>query len=170
MAWDNLAMSIRTALVFLFGIAVGLAVRPIAAQDRRLPGMNGVNHLAFATPKYAEMMKFYTETLGFQEAFANRNADGQPTLTYIQASRNTFIELMPAGANRAAGFTHFGLYVDDVRTVAARLRERGLDVGEPRTIGSGSLTVAITDPDGNRIEVSELPPNAPARKAMEGWR
>src|SRR5262245_61204212 len=163
-------MTIRTTCVFLLGLGIGLAVRQTAAQDRRLPGMNGVNHLAFATPKYAEMMKFYTETLGFQEAFSNKNAEGQPTLTYIQASRNTFIELMPAGANRAAGFTHFGLHVDDVRAVAARLRERGLDVGEPRTIGSGSLTVAITDPDGNRIEVSELPSNAPARKAMEGWR
>jgi catechol 2,3-dioxygenase-like lactoylglutathione lyase family enzyme len=163
-------MTLRTTVVFCFGLAIGLAVRTGAAQDRRLPGMNGVNHLAFATPKYAEMLKFYTETLGFTEAFSNKNAEGQPTLTYIQASRNTFIELMPVGANRAAGFTHFGLHVDDVQAVAARLRERGLEVGAPRTIGSGSLTVGITDPDGNRLEVSELPPGAPARKAMESWR
>jgi hypothetical protein len=60
--------------------------------------------------------------------------------------------------------------VDDVRAVAARLRERGLQVGEPRVIGSGSLTVSVTDPDGNRLEVSELPPDAPARKAMEVWK
>jgi catechol 2,3-dioxygenase-like lactoylglutathione lyase family enzyme len=157
-------------LVFLLGLAVGVCVSASAAQDRRLPGMNGVNHLAFATPKYAEMMKFYTETLGFQEAFSNKNADGQPTLTYIQASRSTFIELMPAGATRAAGFTHFGVHVDDIQAVAARLRERGLEVGAPRIIGSGSLTVAITDPDGNRLELSELPPGSPARKAMEGWK
>jgi catechol 2,3-dioxygenase-like lactoylglutathione lyase family enzyme len=163
-------MIIRTPLVFLLGLGVGLALQTTAAQDRRLPGMNGINHLAFRTPKYAEMMTFYTETLGFQEAFSNRNAEGQPTLTYIQASRNTFIELMPAGATPAAGFTHFGLHVDDVQAVAERLRNRGLDVGTPRTIGSGSLTVAVTDPDGNRLEVSELPVNAPARKAMESWK
>jgi predicted enzyme related to lactoylglutathione lyase len=60
--------------------------------------------------------------------------------------------------------------VDDVRAVAARLRERGLTVGEPRIIGSGSLTFNITDPDGNRLEISELPPDAPARKAMDAWR
>ena len=163
-------MTLRTPAIFLFGLLIGLAVRAGDAQDRRLPGMNGVNHLAFATPKYDEMMKFYTETMGFSEAFSNRNAQGQPTLTYIQASRNTFIELMPAGANRPAGFTHFGLHVDDVRALAARLKERGLEVGEPRTIGSGSLTIMLTDPDGNRFEVSELPPGAPARKAMESWR
>ena len=160
----------KTAVVFLIGLVAGMAVQTGVAQDRRLPGVNGVNHLAFATPKYKEMMEFYTQTLGFLEAFSNKNAEGQPTLTYIQASRNTFIELMPAGANRAAGFTHFGIHVDDVRAVAARLRERGLTVGEPRIIGSGSLTVNITDPDGNRLEISELPPDAPARKAMDAWR
>ena len=163
-------MTLRTPVIFLLGLFLGLAVRTGIAQDRRLPGVNGINHLAFATPKYTEMMQFYTQTLGFPEAFSNKNADGQPTLTYLQASRNTFIELMPAGANRSAGFTHFGVHVDDVQAVAARLRERGLQVGAPRIIGSGSLTVAITDPDGNRLELSELPPGSPARQAMDGWR
>jgi catechol 2,3-dioxygenase-like lactoylglutathione lyase family enzyme len=116
------------------------------------------------------MKAFYTGTLGFPEAFTNRNAGGEPTLTYLQASRSTFVELMPANANRAQGFTHFGLHVDDVQAVVARLRDRGLTVGEPRTIGSGSLTVNVTDPDGNRIEISELPPGAPARLAMEAWK
>ena len=163
-------MNLRTPVIFFVGLALGMLVRSGAAQDQRLPGMNGVNHLAFATPKYDEMMTFYTQTLGFPEAFTNRNANGQPTLTYLQASRGTFVELMPAGANRPAGFTHFGLYVDDVKAVAARLRDRGVQVGEPRIIGSGSLTIGIADPDGNRLEISELPPGAPARKAMEAWK
>jgi catechol 2,3-dioxygenase-like lactoylglutathione lyase family enzyme len=98
-------MTLRLAVVFILGLVIGQAVHPLSAQDRRLPGVNGVNHLAFVTPKYDEMMKFYTETLGFPEAFSNKNAEGQPTLTYLQASRNTFIELMPAGARRAASFT-----------------------------------------------------------------
>ena len=163
-------MTLRTPIIFLVGLALGMLVRPGAAQDQRLPGMNGINHLAFATPKYDEMLTFYTQTLGFPEAFTNRNANGQPTLTYLQASRGTFVELMPAGANRPAGFTHFGLYVDDVKAVATRLRTRGVEVPEPRIIGSGSLTVGITDPDGNRLEISELPAGAPARKAMENWK
>ena len=160
----------RTPFVFLLGLLVGASINAGVAQDRRLPGGHGVNHLAFATSRYDEMMTFYTQTLGFPEAFSNRNAEGRPTLTYLQASRNTFVELMPAGANRPAGFTHYGLHVDDVEAVAARLRERGLTVGAPRIIGSGSLTVNITDPDGNRLELSELPPDAPARRAMENWK
>jgi lactoylglutathione lyase len=163
-------MVARTPVVFVVGVFVGLALRAGAAQDPRLPGVQGINHLAFATGKYDEMVRFYTQTLGFPEAFSNRNASGQPSLTYLQLSRSTFIELMPAGANRAPGFTHFGIQVDDVRAVAARLKARGLSVGEPRTIGSGSLTVSVADPEGNRLELSELPPGAPARKAMENWR
>lgn len=161
---------VRIPVVFVLGLVLGLAVRTGVAQDHRLPGNQGVNHLAFATGNYDAMLEFYTQTLGFPEAFSNRNASGQPTLTYLQASRATFVELMPAGGNRPPGFTHFGLHVDDVRAVVARLRERGVTVGDPRTIGSGSLTVNVTDPDGNRIEISELPPAAPARKAMEEWK
>jgi len=162
--------AMRTVLVFLLGLGVGLAVDTSAAQERRLPGMNGVNHLGFATAKYKEMMEFYTQTLGFQEAFANKDADGAPALTYVQASRNTFVELMPASGNRGAGFTHYGIVVDDVRAVVARLRERGMTVAEPRIVGSGSLSVNVADPDGNRIEISELPADAPARKAMDAWK
>lgn len=160
----------RSTAIFALGLVVGWAVSPAAVQDRRLPGMQGVNHLAFSTTKYDEMMRFYTETLGFSEAFTRRDDAGRPTLTYLQGSRTTFVELMPAGANRPAGFTHFGLHVDDVKAVAARLQERGVMVGAPRTIGSGSLTVSLTDPDGNRLEISELPPDSPARKAMEAWK
>jgi catechol 2,3-dioxygenase-like lactoylglutathione lyase family enzyme len=160
----------RTPAIFVLGLVVGLAVRPGIAQDRRLPGMQGINHLAFATAKYDEMLRFYTQTLGFAEVLTRRDDAGRPTLTYLQASRATFIELMPSSATRPPGFTHFGIHVDDVRAVAARLEERGIRPGQPRTIGSGSLTVSITDPDGNRFEVSELPADSPVRKAMEEWK
>jgi uncharacterized protein (TIGR02246 family) len=43
-----------TPFVFGLGLALGLAVQSGIAQDRRLPGNNGVNHLAVATPKHAE--------------------------------------------------------------------------------------------------------------------
>jgi catechol 2,3-dioxygenase-like lactoylglutathione lyase family enzyme len=160
----------RIAFVFLLGLAVGLAVNTGLAQDRRLAGVNGINHVAFSTANYEKMMAFYTQTLGFDEAFSNRNPAGQPTLTYLQASRTTFIELMPAGATRAPGFTHLGVHVDDVRAIAGRLRDRGLTIAEPRVIGSGSLSINVTDPDGNRLEISELPPGAPARRAMDQWK
>ena len=160
----------RSSLTFLAGLAVGLSVHVGLAQGSRLSGVNGVNHVAFVTPNYEAMKTFYTEVMGFPEAFTIRNASGQPTLTYLQANRNTFVELMPAGANRPAAFSHFGLHVEDVRAVTKALQSRGVMVAEPRTIGSGAFATNVTDPDGNRIEVSELGSEAPARKAMDAWK
>ena len=161
---------IRGSILFVAGLAVGATFGGRAAQEPRLPGVNGVNHIAIVTDKYDEMMAFYTKTMGFPEAFTIKNAAGQPTLTYLQASRNTFIELFPASAGRQPGFAHYGLHVDDVNGIAARLKERGMTVGTPRPAGSGSIAVTVTDPAGTRIEISELPPGAPARLAMERWK
>ena len=161
---------LRATTIFLAGLAVGATVTASRTQDARLPGVNGVNHIAIVTDKYDEMMAFYTKTMGFPEAFTIKNAAGQVTLTYLQASRNTFIELFPAGPGRQPGFAHYGLHVDDVNAFAATLRERGMSVGTPRPAGSGSVAVTVTDPAGTRIELSELPPNAPARLAMERWK
>ena len=69
-------MTLRTPCVFLLGLVVGLSARAGMAQDRRQPDNNGINHLAFVTPKYAEMMQFYTRTLGFPEAFSTKRTPG----------------------------------------------------------------------------------------------
>ena len=58
-------MRTRGLTLFLAGLISGLAVTSVASQDRRLPGMNGVNHFALATPKYAEMLAFYAALRAF---------------------------------------------------------------------------------------------------------
>src|SRR5690606_21103453 len=120
------------------------------AQERRLPGVVGINHIALVTPNYDAMKAFYTQTMGFPEVFTARNANGDPTLTYLQASRTTFIELFPATPNRPSGFQHVGLHVEDIAATVTRLRERGVTVGEPRVGATGSTIATVTDPDGTR--------------------
>lgn len=44
-------MTLRTAVVFALGLVGGAAITRGQVPDRRLPGMNGVNHLAFATTR-----------------------------------------------------------------------------------------------------------------------
>jgi catechol 2,3-dioxygenase-like lactoylglutathione lyase family enzyme len=160
----------RGSMIFLTGLTLGATLATAAAQDRRLPGMNGVNHIAIVTDKYEAMKEFYVQTMGFPEAFTVLNGAGQPTLTYLQASRSSFIELFPASPGRAVGFQHYGVHVDDINATAARLKERGMTVGMPRPSASGSITLTVTDPDGIRIELSELGPTSKARLAMERWR
>jgi len=161
---------LRAPLTFVAGLAVGTLVSTALAQDRRLPGVTGVNHVAIVTEHFDAMKTFYTETMGFPEAFTIKDASGQPSLMYLQASRNTFVELFPAGAGRPAGFNHYGLVVEDINATVERLKQRGVAAGTPRPNSTGSILLTITDPDGTRIELTELPPTSLARKAMDAWK
>jgi catechol 2,3-dioxygenase-like lactoylglutathione lyase family enzyme len=115
-------------------------------------------------------MAFYTQKMGFREVLTMRNDQGQPTLAFVQASRDTFLEIAPSNANRPAGLTHFGLLVDNMSATVANLKQRGLTVTEPRVVGTQWSVASVTGPSGVRIELSELGPEAPPRKATESWK
>ena len=83
----------RTAIVFVTGLAIGSAISTGFAQSARLTGVNNMNHVAIAVENFDEAYKFYTEKMGFRDGFTVKNDQGQPTLSYIQVSRDTFIEL-----------------------------------------------------------------------------
>ena len=112
-----------------------------------------------------------TTTPGFKEAFRTRNEQGQTQLVFIQTNRDTFIELGQANAQRPAGFTHVGIHVESMPQAVKLYQSRGLMVSEPRlSVPVGSTQANITDPNGLRIELTELPPNSLQRKAMEAWK
>lgn len=71
-------MTLCPPFVFLLGLIIDVGARPGVAQDRCLAGNNGINQLAFVTPRYDEMMRSCTKTVGFPEAFSNKNTGGQP--------------------------------------------------------------------------------------------
>ena len=66
------------------------------------------------------------------------------------------------------GASHLGLVCDDVRTEFARLKAAGVDLrsDEPVVIPWGPYTGGIAcflrDPDGNFMEIFQLPPGGPA--------
>src|SRR5215475_4816368 len=122
----------RTSLGFVMGLLLGLGVASAVAQNNRLAGVNNMNHVGIAVEKFDEALAFYTQKMGFREAFTVRDDKGQPALSYVQVSRDTFIELQPVNANRPAGLTHFGLVVQDLAATVATLKQRGVTVEEPR--------------------------------------
>jgi catechol 2,3-dioxygenase-like lactoylglutathione lyase family enzyme len=159
----------RTAVVFVTGLLLGSVVSTLA-QGSRLSGMNGVNHVGIYVSNFDESVAFYTQKMGFREAFTVRDDKGQPMLAYMQASRNTFVELQPANANRTPRISHFGLHVDDIKGTIAALRQRGVTVDDARASSAKSLIANVTAPDGVRIELSELGPESLATKATESWK
>ena len=159
----------RGLVLFAAGILVGLAVQSVVAQNQNR-GIVGLNHVALSVPDLDAAVAYYTKTMGFPEAFRNTDEKGQTTLVYVQISRNTFVELQPANAQRPPGINHLGLHVENMGAAAAMFKQRGANVSETRVSPTKAILSNITDPNGVRIELSELPPESLHRQAMERWK
>jgi catechol 2,3-dioxygenase-like lactoylglutathione lyase family enzyme len=158
----------RASVWFLGGLVVGaVLVQTSVAQDR---ARRGLNHIGIGTKNYGAALAFYRDTLGAKEAFTIRNPDGTPRITYLQVSRDTFIELLPVAADQPAGILHVGIETEDLASSVANLRARGTTVSEP-TVGVSKAQVArITDVDGVNIEVMQMGPDSMQRQAIDAWR
>jgi len=158
----------RGLVLFVAGILVGTAVQTTVAQNDAFV----LNHVGLAVPNVAEAAKYYTDTLGYREAFRNTNPQGQPVSIYMQISRTTFLELQQANAERPVGLTHYGLHVENMKSAVERFRANGATVSDPTgpSAFSGAVLANVTVPDGPRIELAELGPNSLQRKAADNWK
>lgn len=132
--------------------------------------VRGVNHVGIVVKNYDEALAFYTKTMGFREAYTIKNDDGSVRLTYLQLNRDTFVELIPAAPNQAAGITHFGIEVGNLAQEVAALRQRGVKIDDPGRTPSKALFSRMQDRDGVQIEVMEFTPDSLQRKAIDSWK
>ena len=162
----------RTSIVFCIGILLGTAFGPALAQGQRLAGENYVNHVGMAVQNFDEAFAFYTQKMGFKEAFRNSDAQGQPTAIYLQISKSTFLELQQANAQRPAGISHFGLEAANIKAAVAMFKQRGATATEPGPPSgfSHAILASVNDLNGLRIELAELGPDSLQRKAMDSWK
>src|SRR6266550_4013349 len=121
--WADSRCRMRSVIVFLTGLIVGVAIESGFAQGGRIVGLN---HVAVSVTDYAGATNFYGRQMGFREAFSFREPDGAPYFTYFQINRDTFVEVMHATADRPVGCPHFGLEVQGLDGVIDQLRARGV--------------------------------------------
>lgn len=159
----------RGAMLFVAGLLTGLAVQVGMAQ-RANGGVEMMNHVGINVPNIEEAVTYYTQKMGYREAFRANDANGQPRLVYMHISKNTFLELNPANAQRPAGFTHYGLVVDNAKDAVARFRKIGLTVSDTNVSDTKAVIANITDPYMGRIELVEMTPESQHRKAIESWK
>src|SRR5215212_854648 len=126
----------RGAVVFVAGLLVGVALQGAVAQKSGA-GVEMMNHVGINVPNIGDAVKYYTEKMGYREAFRANDAAGAPRLVYMQISRNTFLELQPATAQRPAGFTHYGLVVGNAVEAVAAFKARGLAVTDTTRSDTG---------------------------------
>ena len=159
----------RGAMLFFAGAFVGMAVHVAIAQNAG-GGVVMMNHVGINVPNIPEAVTYYTQKMGYREAFRVNDDKGQPRLVYMQISKNTFLELNPANAQRPAGFTHYGLHVENAGEAVAMFRKRGVTVSDTNTSDTKAVLANITDPYMGRIELAELTPESLHFKAIQGWK
>lgn len=158
----------RACMLFVTGLLVGVGLHTVAAQSPN-KGLVGVNHIGMNVPNLDEAVAYYTKTLGFPEAFRVNDDKGQARLVYVQISKNTFFEIQP-GPGRPAAINHVGIHVENMAAATAMFKARGANVGEIRASDTKAILNNITDPNGIRIELAELPPASMHRQAMDRWK
>jgi catechol 2,3-dioxygenase-like lactoylglutathione lyase family enzyme len=163
----------RGLALFVAGALVGgLAVHTALAQNQHLSPNTGIvalNHVGIIVPDLDKAVAYYTKTMGFPEAFRQTDASGKVQLVYVQISQNTFVELQPANG-RPLGISHFGVHVENMKDATAMFKARGAPVQEINLSGTKAILSNIVDPAGNRMELTELPPESLHRQAMNRWR
>jgi catechol 2,3-dioxygenase-like lactoylglutathione lyase family enzyme len=160
----------RYSVVFLVGLLTGSAMATGGGQGQRLTGENYVNHIALAVENFDNALTFYTQKMGFREAFVIKDTAGKPIAAYVQVSRSTFVELQQASPTRKPGLNHFGLHVENLKATVATLKSRGVIVDNPLPYEADSSFAHATDPNGIRIELFEFGPGSLQGKAIASWK
>jgi catechol 2,3-dioxygenase-like lactoylglutathione lyase family enzyme len=163
--------AMRGFALFVAGTIVGLGVTAGAQSLSPNHGVVGLSFVGVNVPNLDKAVDYYTKTLGFAEAYRQFTAAGDVQFVIVQVSKGTFIQLWPASERRPPGIEHFALQVENLPAVAATLKQRGATVGEITFNKTTKMDHAnLTDPNGVRMELIELPPESPLGQAMTRWR
>jgi len=129
--------------------------------------IKGLGHAAIRASDIEKSAKFYIETVGFKEAFRMNNPDnGKVSMIYIYIAPGQFIELFPDGigelpGNNDIGVKHLCVEVENAAAFLEILRAKGAPIdAELKTGKSKCIQFWTHDPDGNKIEFMELPPES----------
>ena len=132
-------------------------------------------HVAFRVPDLVRSIAWYEATFGARELFRANRDDGTTQLVYLEFAPGQCIELFPDGQHPIVepvapiGYAHLCLVVDDLAATLAHLFTLGITpTAPPRTGRAGQQLTFIADPDGNRIELMEIPPDSPIYRAAPG--
>ena len=75
-----------------------------------------------------------------------------------------------ADADHAPGFSHAGIWADDVNATVASLKEGGVKVEDVHSGSTKAPLANLFDPNGVRLELLSYPPESLQAKAIAAWK
>ena len=143
-----------------------------------MASITNIGHGAIRARDAEKTAEFYREVLGFREAFRMYGEDGALGTIYLYVNEGGFLEIFTNGTEEAPvngqtiGICHICYETDNIEEMYRKVQEAGAPIDVPLKTGNAKCLLFFThDPDGNAVEVMELPPEslqAQARKRLEG--
>lgn len=110
-----------------------------------------INHVAIVSEHYAQLAKFYEAAFGMKTSAKTR-----PARAVTVGDGYVGLNINPRRAGRSAGLDHFGIEVEDVETVFARLRKGYPGVKWLKRPSTRPFAgISTHDPDGNMFDISQ---------------
>ncbi|MDP2607324.1 MAG: VOC family protein [Deltaproteobacteria bacterium] len=131
--------------------------------------INGVRfgHVAFKVADTDRSVRWYADAFGARKIYHAEAKGERPELMFLEFARGQLIELFSGGKNIPTsppdpiGYLHICLLVDDLEQALEHLAEMNVKPVR-KFIGRAEQRIAfINDPDGNSIEVMQIPPESP---------
>jgi lactoylglutathione lyase len=127
-----------------------------------MAGLKGLAHIGVFTADMDASLDFYCKTLGM-ELFYSKDL-GTTRLRFVRAG-SCIVELIsPADYKGGRGegiVAHIAIEVEDIRTVVADLRVKGVKFSTPdvavipQLFPTGSTNIFLTGPNGESLELYE---------------
>lgn len=156
-----------------------------------VPVIRGIHHFGVNTPDIDRMRAFYEQAFGFEvvgeeidfrdvpEAALVTGVPGPVARNLMMRAPNCFVELFewhspddgtpPSQKANDLGYTHFMVDVSDVDAEYERLSALGMTFVHPSAVRFGNnASVYGRDPDGNIIEIGQIPPGEDLHLRLDG--
>lgn len=149
---------IKKSVLGLFALAC--LIPTVQAQQSAAPRILGMAHMAYYVSNLPKAQEYYEKLLGFQQAFAFKNAEGAD-VAFIKINDRQYIELI-AAAPQNHGFIHdAGFETNDAKGMRDHLASLGIKVPEQVVKDrTGNLSFDIIDPSGFTIQIVQYLPNS----------
>ena len=108
----------------------------------------GFGHVLLMVEDIDRSTDFYVNGVGFTSRPAKPLADGRAFIAFHHG-----LALIGGKKKGHSLIDHIAFEVDDVRTLRDRLKARGTHFQEDLHDGPYGLTIYVSDPDGNRVEL-----------------
>ena len=135
-------------------------------------------HVALRVKDINKMLEFYCNGLGFSEAFRINNDDGTLRIIYVHISDGQYLELCLGGESKeqfddqkSIGFRHINFTIEDLPKFKKEAEGRGVtfdsDILNTR---DHNTNVWLFDPDGNKLEITQISNESPHYKFEEALK